>query len=280
MLKYLITLIFISFSITACTEKKDTHSFSNIEDIIVEHIDLKLQTNFDNKTLTGQATLHLNNLNATDKLILDSWDLTVSKIVLDDGSETSWSIGQSGAGFGQPLSIDIKAETKTVTVFYSTSPSAKALQWLPPQQTLGKEKPFLFSQGQPIYTRSWLPCPDTPLRRITYSAKIQTDPGLIALMSASNPQAKHDDGLYTFEMKQPIPTYLMALAVGDLEFRSLGKRSGVYAEKGMIDKAAYEFSDTEKMMEAAETLYGPYLWERYDILVLPASFPFGGMENP
>jgi leukotriene-A4 hydrolase len=276
----LFLLFLYSISVTSCAEKKDIHSFANIDDIIVTHIHLNLVTDFGKKILKGSATLSLQNLTSTDKLTLDSRDLNISKIVLDDSSEASFSLGPYKQGFGQALTVTIKPETKKVIIFYSTSPSAMALQWLDPEQTLGKNKPFLFSQSESIYARSWLPCQDTPRLRITYTAKIKTDPDLLALMSASNPQHKNENGVYSFEMTQPIPTYLMAIAIGDLEFRSLGPRSGVYAEKELIDKAAFEFSDTEHMLTVTESLYGPYLWERYDILVLPPSFPFGGMENP
>ena len=281
MIKVFIILIgLFSCLLISCTPKKETHSFANIDEVTIKHIHLDLETDFENNILKGKAELTLDNFSRSTKLILDSWDLQITKIVLDDGKETDFHLGAYRESFGQPLSVSIKPETKKITIFYSTSPNAQALQWLSPQQTLDKKHPFLFSQSQSIYARSWIPCQDTPLQRITYSANIKTDPELLALMSADNPQAKNDIGLYSFEMKQPIPVYLIALAVGDMEFRSLGERSGVYAEKAMIERASFEFSDTEDMLLAAESLYGPYQWERYDILLLPASFPFGGMENP
>ncbi|MEX2088191.1 MAG: M1 family metallopeptidase, partial [Bacteroidota bacterium] len=181
---------------------------------------------------------------------------------------------------GQALTIDITPQTKEVTIAYHTNPNAAALQWLEPSQTAGGKRPFLFTQSQAILARTWVPCQDGPGVRMTYSARVKTRPDLMAVMSATNPTAKTADGVYEFSMPQPIPSYLLALAVGDLAFKSTGPRSGVYAEPSMVDKAAWELEDTEKMIEAAESLYGPYRWDRYDVIVLPPSFPFGGMENP
>ncbi|MFZ4621630.1 MAG: M1 family metallopeptidase [Bacteroidota bacterium] len=259
----------------------DIHSFANSAEVVVSHIALDLSVNFDSKTLAGTAALTLEHKKKTKQLILDTRELTISKVTLD-GSETPavFTLGKEVNYLGRPLIITITPKTKVVTIHYTTSPNAAALQWLEPSQTSGKERPFLFTQSEAILARTWVPCMDGPGVRISYSATIRTRPDLLAVMSAGNPTARTADGVYKFEMKQRIPSYLLALAVGDLEFRSLGTRSGVYAEPGVVVKAADEFVDIEKMITAAEELYGPYRWERYDLLVLPPSFPFGGMENP
>lgn len=279
--KNLILVFAFLLIIQSCTyRKKDTHTFSNYNDVAVRHLDLDINVDFDNRKILGTASLSIENITECDTLALDTRDLTISKVTLDNGKETTFRLGRMQDLFGQPLIINIQPETKVVHISYSTSPNAEALQWLEPQQTSSGTYPFLFTQSQSILARTWVPCQDTPDIRMTYNASVKTNPELLALMSATNPTAKNSEGTYSFVMDKPIPAYLLALAVGDLEFRPLGENCGVYAEPAMIDKAAYEFVDTEKMIKAAESLYGPYRWGRYDMLVLPPSFPFGGMENP
>lgn len=282
-------LILCSFSMMLTTflfaqkimERPDPHSYANSNEVIIKHLALDLDVNFNTKILSGKATLSLVHKKRTNKLVLDTRDLTIEKVTLDNKeTPATFSLGNDEKIFGRPLTISITPKTRSVTIYYSTSPNAAALQWLEPSQTAGKIKPFLFTQSQAILARTWVPCMDGPGVRMTYTAIVRTNPDLLALMSAGNPTIRTADGIYTFEMKQPIPSYLLALAVGDLEFRPLGNRSGVYAEPAMVQKAANEFVDVEKMILAAEELYGPYRWERYDLLVLPPSFPFGGMENP
>ncbi|HEU4523169.1 MAG TPA: M1 family metallopeptidase [Thermoanaerobaculia bacterium] len=256
------------------------HSWSKPNEAAVEHITLDLTVDFTKNQLAGTANLRIRNSGNANKLVLDTRDLTISRITLDDGTAAKYQLGQAQGTFGAPLEIDITPQTKSVTIEYATSPNAAALQWLEPSQTAGKKHPFLLSQSQAILARTWVPLQDTPSVRFTYDATIRVPKELLAVMSAENPTTKTTDGVYKFQMPQPIPSYLMALSVGDLAFRSLGPTTGVYAEPSVVARAAREFSDTQKMVAAAEKLYGPYRWGRYDMLVLPPSFPFGGMENP
>jgi aminopeptidase N len=189
-------------------------------------------------------------------------------------------LGDSVEFHGKPLHITIEPNTTKVNIYYNTTKDGVALQWLKPEQTADKKKPFVFSQGQSIWSRTWIPCQDSPGVRFTYNAKVSVPKDLMALMSAVNPQQKNDTGVYTFKQDKPIPSYLMAIAVGDVEFKSIDRRTGVYAEHSVINKAKWEFSELGKMVNAAEKLFGPYRWGRYDVIVLPPSFPFGGMENP
>jgi len=257
----------------------DPHSFARPEEVAVEHVDLDLDVDFEARKIAGRASLRVANPGGHERLHLDTRDLDVLGVYLDDGVAAEYELGPADPFLGRALVVEIAPDTEVVHVDYATRPGAAALQWLEPAQTAG-EHPFLFTQSQAILARTWVPCQDTPAVRFTYDATVRVPPELLALMSAENPTELAADGVYRFEMPQPIPSYLLALAVGELELRPLGPRSGVYAEPTRIEAAAWEFAQIEAMIDATEELYGPYRWERYDILVLPPSFPFGGMENP
>ena len=262
----------------------DYHSFANTDDFRVKHVDLDLTVDFSRKVLEGEAKLQVKRL--TDKkkpLILDTRGLEIEAVEAGHGGKlqpVEFSMGKTDPNLGTPLSIELPKAATTVAIRYRTSPDASGVQWLEPQQTAGGEHPFLFTQAQAIHARSFVPLQDSPKVRITYNATIRTPKELRAVMSADNDPQAEKDGVYEFEMPQPIPSYLLALAVGDLEFKPMGERTGVYAEAELLDAAAKEFEDTESMLEATEDMYGPYRWDRYDLLILPPSFPFGGMENP
>ncbi len=265
-------------------DAKDVHSYAQPQIAKITHLDLDLSIDFSDHIISGTASYDIETAENADQIILDVNNLNIDSVWLGEANgnriPTTFQVGSATDFMGAPLTIDISPNTNKITVRYSTNPEAAALQWLEPVQTLGKSDPFLFTQGQAILTRTWIPIQDSPGIRYTYSARVQVPSGLLALMSASNPMEKSDDGLYSFEMQQPIPAYLMALAVGNIEFQAISDRTGVYAEPGMLEDAAYEMADLEKMVVATESLYGPYLWDRYDLIVLPPSFPFGGMENP
>lgn len=262
------------------TMKKDPHSFSKPYEAQVKHLSWKASVDFDAKKITATASWSIEHQADAKEITFDTKTLSIRKITLDNGVETNYEIGAKDDILGEALVISIKPETKMINIEYVTDPTAEALQWLSPQQTAGKKFPFLFTQSQAILARSWVPCQDSPAIHFTYDAEVTVPKDLIALMSASNPQKKNDIGIYKFQMKQPISSYLLALAVGDVSFKAISERSGVYAEPSLVDTAAWEFVDLEKMIAGAEELYGPYAWERYDVIVLPPSFPFGGMENP
>lgn len=272
---------------SSCSNKQNTsmpsyieepHSFSQPNDAVITHLDLDINVDFDNEMIYGKASYLIKN-NKASQIILDSKFLTIENAQAD-GKDTTFSLGDFDEQLGNPLKIDIDSDTKRITVFYKTTHKTEALQWLKPQQTADKKQPFLFTQGQAILTRTWIPIQDSPQIRITYNAKVQVPSQLMAVMSAENPKTKTPDGHYTFKMAQPISPYLIALAVGDIEYKAISNRTGIYAEKSMVEKAHYEFSDMENMVASAEALYGTYAWEQFDVIVLPPSFPFGGMENP
>ena len=260
---------------------KDPHSFSRPWEAAVTHISLDLVVDFEKKTLEGKVSLKIKTKGDVRQLYLDTGDLSISNITLGTREmPTEFTLGEKVDLLGQALIIDILPRTSIVNIYYSTSPKSGALDWVTPVQTVGGKYPFLYTQSQPIFARTWLPLQDSPGVRITYDAKIKVPPELMAVMSAENPIEKNAEGVYNFKMQQAIPSYLLALAVGNLEFKATGPRTGVYAEPELVEAAAYEFGETEEMILTAERIYGPYRWGRYDVIVLPPSFPWGGMENP
>lgn len=266
------------------TQPLDKFTYANYNDVRVTHVELDLDVNFNDKVIDGVAILDLDYLNPdAATLVLDADDLTIESVeagTQGDWQEADYTLGPDDPVKGSRLEIALSERAGQVRIVYQTSPGAGGLQWLSPEQTAGKEHPFLFSQFQPLLARSMAPLQDTPAVRITYTAHVSTPPDLIAVMSAAQDPDGERDGEYVFEMPQPIPSYLLAIAVGDIEFRSISENVGVYAEAYIVDEAAAEFEDTPQMVDATEALYGPYRWSRYDMIVLPPSFPFGGMENP
>ena len=258
----------------------DYHSFSNPNEIRVTHLNLDLTANFDTKQLVGYAELQVERASPQfSELVLDTRALDISEVTAQ-GKPVPFTLGEQDEDLGTALTITLPEGVNTVKVAYATSAEASGVQWLTPAQTAGKEHPFLFTQAQAVHARSFIPLQDSPQVRVTYNATIKTPESLLAVMSASNDPDTPRDGEYEFTMPQPIPSYLIALAIGDLQFKAMGERTGVYAEPALLESAAKEFEDTEAMLEVTEETYGPYQWDRYDLLILPPSFPFGGMENP
>ena len=258
----------------------DHHSYTDFSQSRIQHIDFDFVVDFAQKKLHSTAKYKLDKAQ-TGSLFLDSSDLEIKR-VHSDGKDVEWELDLDDAVLGQRLHLKSLKDTDSFTVEYSTSPGARALQWTDPIQTAGKAHPFLYSQCQAINARTLFPCQDSPSVRITYAATVEVPKGLVAVMGAQPVETVEKDAtsIYSFEMPQPIPSYLFAIAVGNLEFAEIGPRSGVYAEPELIEAAAWEYAGNEEMLDAAEELLGPYLWDRYDLLIMPPSFPFGGMENP
>ncbi len=266
----------------------DPLSYAQYDQVRTTDLHLDLKADFDHKTLSGYAELTLDWLvPAARSLALDTRDLRIAKVQTEraDGSWASASYlldppEPQQADKGRALRIALAGQPRKVRIYYRTAPGAAALQWMTPQQTMSGKRPFMFSQSETINARSWVPVQDTPAVRFTYSAHIDAPAGLRVVMSAENDPQATGAGGWNFRMPQPVPAYLLAIAIGELDVRTVGPRSAVYAEPARIEAAAFELADTEKMIAAAESLYGPYRWGRYDMLVLPPSFPIGGMENP
>jgi aminopeptidase N len=263
----------------------DPLSYARYDQVRTSDLYLDLKADFGHKTLAGYAELTLNWIDKSARtLVLDTNELNIAKVqVLNPNgrwSAASFMLDKLDVEKGRALRIALPFQPQKVRVYYRTAPSAAALQWMSPQQTMSGKRPFMFSQSEEINARSWAPVQDTPAVRFTYSARIEAPEGMRVVMSAENDQKATGAGGWKFKMAQPIPSYLLAIAIGEIDVRNIGPRSAVYAEPARIEAAAYEMADTEKMIAAAEGLYGPYRWERYDMIVLPPSFPIGGMENP
>ncbi|KXI27851.1 M1 family metallopeptidase [Paraglaciecola hydrolytica] len=267
-------------TVQAIKSGKDYHSYGNPDEVKVTNLALDLTVDFTDKMLKGSVELDFERIKPDAKaLVLDTRALNIINVTAA-GKTLNYKLAGADAVLGSALTIDLPATGNKVKVEYQTSPEASGVQWLTPAQTAGKKQPFLFTQSQAIHARSFIPLQDSPQVRVTYQATIRTPKELLAVMSAANDPDTARDGEYEFSMPQPIPSYLIALAVGDLHFKAMGERTGVYSEAYILDAAAAEFEDTESMLIATEKTFGPYSWDRYDLLILPPSFPFGGMENP
>ena len=299
----LMTLLFTAFILMACSQTEDPaaqkdaldlghdyFSFANTDQFVTDHIQLNLTVDFEQKELSGFVSLKMRRLDlaATD-IILDTRDLHIGSISVagsgGDAAEASFKYTRDDPVLGQALTITLpdgleQQQDLQVKINYKTDPGASALQWLPKELTAGGEHPFMFSQSQSIHARSWVPLQDSPSVRITYAATIHTPADLLAVMSADNDPLTARSGEYHFNMPQPIPSYLLAIAVGNIYFAPIGELTGIYTEPEMLDASTFEFASTQQMLDTAASIYGPYQWGRYDLLILPPSFPFGGMENP
>lgn len=279
----------------------DPHSYTDSTHPFTDHISLSLFFDFSSTIIHGSALISLAS-SYSGSLSLDTRSLTIHSIV-DPQSRAPipFSLAPPDKIKGSLLSVSLSGQSSFLVIF-STAPTASALQWLTPAQTYNKTHPFVYTQCQAIHARSIFPCQDTPAARVRYSARLNIPGELSAVMAAQSVERRSPvagEGsmlaggaaslwsgkgrvVEEFVMEQTIPPYLFAFAVGEIDFREVGPRTRVYGEAApsQLDAAAIEFSGTEEMVEQAEKLYGPYVWDRFDLLVLPPSFPYGGMENP
>ena len=282
--------IVLLFAATSAAAAGDPHSYAEPDKFLVRHVSLDLTAFFELHRLKGTAELTVEKKDPTaETLTLDTRGLEIESVRLIEASGRekvlAFKLDDPDPILGSRLSIFFPEccaapPQMRIRIAYRTSTEANALQWLDPAQTFGS-KPYVYSQGEAIRTRSWIPLQDSPAVRVTYSARLQVPPDLVAVMSAARvAQAGDGPGVFRFEMRQPIPSYLIAFAIGDLKFHAFSDRTGTWTESSRLEAASYEFEDLPRMLEAGEKLAGPYRWDRYDVLIMPRSFPYGGMENP
>ncbi|HET7437211.1 MAG TPA: M1 family aminopeptidase/hydrolase [Thermoanaerobaculia bacterium] len=260
---------------------EDVVSFAEPEKVTTRHLALDLTVDFDRKELSGSATLDIENLSSTNKLVLDTRDMTIHSVTVD-GVTAHYTLGSTNV-YGAPLTIDVTPASRVVKIDYTshnTPYQNGGLYWNTAAQSYGRKFPYLYSQNEPDDARNWIPIQDTPSVRMTYDATIHVPQGFLALMSAENPTQTNDTGVYTFHQGNTVPAYLIALAAAHLEFRATGPRTGVYAEPELIDDAAWDLQWMPEMVDAAERIAGPYRWGRYDVLLMPPTYVVGGMEHP
>lgn len=291
---FCIAILFLVF--TSCkTEKRtiptpideigvtivDPHSYANFKEIQTKHLTLELDINFKNQTVYGVARHTVINRNAR-KAIFDIHGPLIRKVTTgpkNQEKEVDFVIGKMDKDsiLGQPLIVSVSPETKYINIYYQTTKQCAAIEWI---NSKSKVNPWMYTQGQAILTRSWIPIQDAPSNRFTYDATVKVEPGLLALMSASNPKKSNTTGKYHFKMEKPIPSYLISLTAGNIVYHPYSDKCGVYSHPDKIDQAKEEFSALPKMIASIEQIFGPYSWGNYDVLVQHPSFPFGGMENP
>lgn len=291
----------------------DPATCSALDAFQLHHVALRLDVDMTTRTIAGEAQLHIRRApgtsNSSQRLQLDIFHLQihsvrVQPVPLSRGDDeiggdrlldAVWSV-KPFTSFGDALEIELPQELQderefVFTIKYETDSESPGVCWLAKEQTAGKSLPYMYTQGQEVLNRSFFPCQDSPSVRITYSASVVVPTELVCVMSAklcsvdnsvaAGSTAAESRTRYNFEMQQSIPVYLVAMAVGDLVSADVGPRSSIWTEPCMLEASKREFEGViEKYIRTGEELFGEYQWERYDVLVMPPSFPYGGMENP
>jgi len=257
---------------------QDPTTYTDLTQGKIKHIDFRIRADFSTCTLDIEATYQMQEP-IRGSLYLDTFKLNIKDAHVNSQA-LAWEFDDNDEILGERLHLKDLDGAESFTLAFQTSPESRALQWIDASKTAGGKHPFLFSQCQSTHARSIFPCQDTPSVRFTYSAEVEVPKGLRAVMAAEQVEASEGSGKFIFKMPQPIPSYLFAIGVANLVFHEFGPRTGMYAEPEIIEAAAWEFAENEIKVTEAEKLLGPYMWGRYDLLVLPPSFPYGGMENP
>ena len=288
--------------------ENDVNTYSNFDEVIQKHVDLDVSIDFKRQQMFGIVKTTYEILNESlQQIILDLHGPNISSIniineELDeipleyeiyDKNDDKDALGTPLIIYLEPLKKENNVEYEkifsnkeiTISIVFKTNDKCNGIQYLTKEQTYTKNYPFMFTQCEAILCRTLFPCQDTPSVKATYSVKTSISPPLTFLFGGITKSHYYDSiqkkKIMCFEQNVPIPSYLVAFVAGELEFAKISRRCGVWAEKGLASKAAKEFVDAEKYIEIAENYFNhPYEWKTYNILVLPFSFPFGGMENP
>jgi len=266
---------------------RDPNTSANYDAWRTKHTTANLKVEFEQKRLRGSVILELESQTdkASKEIILDSSYLDVASIKLNS-APSSWEMRDRIGANGSPVHVAVpdgaaKGEVVKLEIDLATTGDCTALQWLTPAQTSNKVAPFMFSQCQAIHARSLFPCQDTPDVKSTYTFNITSPHVVVASGVSKGTEGSGPDTVYTFEQKVPIPSYLFALASGDIAEAKIGRCSSVATGPNELAASKWEFEDDmDKFLDAAEKIVFPYKWGEYNVLVLPPSFPYGGMENP
>ncbi|EMD63141.1 hypothetical protein GGP41_005162 [Bipolaris sorokiniana] len=275
---------------------RDPNTLSNYHNFVTRHTSVDFDIDFERKRLFGSVVLTLECLTDEDvkEVVLDASYLDIS-VVEVEGKSVKFNVGDRVEPYGSPLSITLpsqvpKGKTVDIEIKVATTDKCTALQWMTPAQTSNKKHPYMFSQCQAIHARSVFPCQDTPDVKSTFSFALRSPLPVLASglpTGATDYQPPKKDGesgtmKYTFEQKVPMTVYLFAVASGDLASASIGPRSTVWTGPEELLKCKDELDgEIEPFMKALESIVSPaYQWGQYNVLILPPSFPYGGMENP
>lgn len=271
---------------------RDPNTLSNYNNWRTTHTTVHAEILFEQQILQGQVTHTLKSITdaATKEILLDSSHVQIKDVVIG-GKKHKFELTPRLEPYGNALKIELEEGIKNgdqidVSIDFATTSACTALQWLTPAQTSNKRHPYMFSQCQAIHARSIFPCQDTPDVKAPFDFEIYSHLPVIAsgIASESNPDKVSADGksrVFRFHQSVPIPSYLFAIASGDIAFAPIGPRSTVATGPDELAACTWEFeADTERSIQAAESVVFPYKWGQYNVLVLPPSFPYGGMENP
>ncbi|KAK3906440.1 peptidase family M1-domain-containing protein [Staphylotrichum tortipilum] len=268
---------------------RDPNTQSNYDAWRTRHTMADFAVDFAAKCLRGSVVIELESQTdrASTEIILDSSFVDVADITLN-AAPSKWEVKDRTGPSGSPVHIAVpdgagKGEVVKLGIQLATTDKCTALQWLSPAQTSNKKAPFMFSQCQAIHARSIFPCQDTPDVKSTYDFVIRS-PHVVVASGVPLPEATEaagDDKIYKFRQNVPIPSYLFALASGDIASAPIGRCSSVCTGPNELKASQWELEDDmDKFLDAAEKIVFPYRWGEYNVLVLPPSFPYGGMENP